>query len=149
MSEESKREINQPDDSVYAPPGDRRQSRLERRANRRAARYGSSSGWVVGLILIALGAVFMMQNAGIFPHFNNWWALFLLIPAIGTFAAAWSAYQRDGRQWTAAAITPLIGSLLFLCLTGMLLFEISLGIFWPLLLIVGGLLVLARPRIAG
>lgn len=28
-------------------------------------------------------------------------------------------------------------------------FEISLGIFWPLLLIVGGLLVLARPRLTG
>ncbi len=152
MSEESKLEISQPDEPVYEPHSDRlgrRQSRLERRAARRAVRYGSSGGWIVGILLIALGAIFMMQNAGIFPDFDNWWALFLLIPAVATFASAWSAYQRDGRQWTAAAVTPLVGSLLFLSLAGMLFFDVSLGIFWPLLLIVGGLLILARPRLAG
>jgi hypothetical protein len=47
----------------------------ERRFNRHRG-----SGWIWGLGLVALGVIFLLQNFGIFIM-NNWWAIFILIPA--------------------------------------------------------------------
>ncbi|HVP20663.1 MAG TPA: hypothetical protein VMS73_02260, partial [Anaerolineaceae bacterium] len=45
-------------------------------------RRSSSSGWIFGVVLILIGAAFFLQNFNLL-QINNWWALFLLIPAIG------------------------------------------------------------------
>ena len=50
--------------------GETRQQRAQRPA------------WIAGGVLILIGIVFIVQNvAGV--TLNNWWALFILIPAIG------------------------------------------------------------------
>jgi hypothetical protein len=43
-----------------------------------------SNGWF-GVALIALGMLFLVQNY-LGYELRNWWALFILIPAIGSFA---------------------------------------------------------------
>ena len=55
-----------------------------------------SGGIVWGLILITLGALFLLQQLTNF-NFENWWALFILIPAIGSFSTAWYAYRHRER----------------------------------------------------
>ena len=45
------------------------------------------------MVLIALGGVFLLQNAGL-VLLGNRRALFILIPALA-FASAWTLYQQD------------------------------------------------------
>ena len=99
MSEDSLNEGNagrRPEDE----PGyvSRRAERRMRRAERREARVSSFGGaWVVGAVLILVGAALLLQNLGVYTEsLGNWWALFILIPAVGAFGAAWNSYQRAG-----------------------------------------------------
>jgi len=94
--------------------------------------------WVGGLILIALGLIFLAQNFGGFA-LNNWWALFILIPACGSFATAWRIYQTNGRKWTGAVTGPLTGGLILTAVSGIFLFGLDIGRLWPVFLILAGL----------
>jgi hypothetical protein len=122
----------------------RAQRRAERMARREARlqRYGRRPyGWIWGAILILLGLIFLLQNLGL-PILFNWWAVFILIPAIWAFVAAWNIYQDNGRLTRAAAGSLTVGILLTL-LTVILLLNLELGMYWPILLILGGLILLA------
>lgn len=125
-----------------APTTDWRELRRQERAARRAERHGDGASWVGGAILILLGGIFLLQNTGFMRGFDNWWALFILIPAIGSFATAWRIYQEAGRQWTPAATGPLLGGLVLSGLAAMFLFGLNIGLWWPLFLIAGGIAVL-------
>ena len=72
-------------------------------------RSGERSGWILGLVLIAVGGVFLLQNSGFPVLVGNWWALFILIPAIGAFAAAWTLYQQTGQLTGAPGQDPARG----------------------------------------
>jgi hypothetical protein len=137
---------NQPDYTPQDRRGMRRMERLERRAEIRATRYTGGLGWLGGFVLIAIGAVFMLQNTGIIVPFTNWWALFLLIPAAGAFATAVALYERH-RNWTAATGS-LMGGLFLMLLAAAFLFGFNFGTFWPLILIAAGLLILAVPTLS-
>jgi hypothetical protein len=101
------------------------------------------AGWILGLVLIALGGVFLLQNAGLPVLVGNWWALFILIPAIGAFAAAWSLYQQDG-QLTPRVVGLVTGGLLPLTIALIFLFNLEFGRAWPVLLLVVGAGMLLR-----
>src|SRR5512135_2452866 len=85
---------------------ERRAWREQRRAMRHSWGYG---GWIGGAVLILLGVVFLLHNFGLVYPFN-WWALFILLPALGAFGAAWTAYSQTGR-WGAPARGALIGGI--------------------------------------
>jgi hypothetical protein len=95
-------------------------------------------GWIFGTVLIALGAVFLLQNAGIPILRDNWWALFILIPALATFSAAWAAYQQSG-QVTPTVTGLVVGGSVPLVIALVFLFGLSFGQWWPLLLIGAGI----------
>jgi hypothetical protein len=121
----------------------REQRHAERRARREARwqrRAGRSSAWIGGAILILLGVVFLLQNMGI-PFLTNWWAIFILIPAFWAFVAAWDSYQENGRL-TRGGAGSLAGGGLLTILALVFLFNLNLGLFWPVLLIAGGLVLL-------
>jgi hypothetical protein len=133
--------------SPSAPPtvhGDwREQRRAERQARRQARwqwRAKHSTSWIGGAILILLGVVFLLQNMGI-PFLANWWALFILIPAFWAFVAAWDSYQDNGRL-TRGGAGSLAGGTLLTILALVFLLNLNVGLFWPVLLIVGGLVLL-------
>jgi hypothetical protein len=67
-----------------------------------------SGGWAGGAILIGLGLLLLLQNLGGL-QFENWWALFILIPAIGGLGAAWSNYQEAGGRLTRQVRSSLFG----------------------------------------
>ena len=115
--EQEKETINQ--------DGSRRQERQEHRAQRRADREAGGLGWMAGLVLIAIGVLYLLHDAGILPTFTNWWAFFLLLPGLGTLSAALGAYQRNGRHWTGEVTGLFVGGLLFVGLTAVFLFNLS------------------------
>ncbi len=122
----------------------RHADRSQRREERRAARASlGSSTWIAGVILVILGAFFLLQNTGtvLFPS-ENWGALFILIPAFGAFDRAIRLYRASGDRWIMKARSALMIGLGLLVLTGILLFEVDMTIVGPALLVLVGLAVL-------
>ena len=116
------------------------------RAQRHAAGYPGGA-WIGGVILVVLGIIFLLQNvSGL--HLENWWALFILIPALGSLWSAWNTYQFNGRLTTGARSSAIFGIALIL-LTGAFLFNISLSIYWPMALILVGILLLVNALLPG
>jgi hypothetical protein len=94
--------------------------------------------WIVGGVLILLGIIFIVRNlAGL--SLGNWWALFILIPALGSLVTAFQMYERNGRHFTSASRGPLIGGLVLLAISAVFLFNLDWGKVWPMILILGGL----------
>ncbi len=97
--------------------------------------------WIAGAVLILVGLVFLLQNVAGFS-LQNWWALFILIPAVGSLWTAASIYRRNGRKFTAAARGPLTGGIVLLTVAGFFLFNVNWGTAWPVFLIIAGAAVL-------
>lgn len=132
-------------DPVQTPPDWRDQRRAERAARRgaRDAGRGQSGAFIGGFVLIAVGVIFLIQQLGVdLP--NNWWALFILIPAAGAFARGFSAYRANGNRLDSAAVTAFAGALLFVTLTVIFLTGADWSVVWPILVIIIGLGVLGR-----
>ena len=101
----------------------------------------SSSGgsWIVGIVLVILGIVFLARNYLSFNILDNWWALFILIPAVGSFVNAWNVYQKSGKRITPAVRGPLVGGLILTLVAGAFLFDLNWGLIWPVILIIVGI----------
>ena len=125
----------------------RRAERWARREARWERRSGRHYGWVGGAILIFIGVIFLLQNMGSVFLFN-WWALFILIPAFFLFVGAWDSYQANGRLTRGAAFS-LTWGCIFTLAALVFLFNVNLGLYWPILLIVGGVLLLASAFLPG
>ena len=63
-------------------------------------RPATHTNWIWAVVLIVLGLVFLVQNLTGFT-LDNWWALFILIPAVAAFANAWRANQHNDQRKTA------------------------------------------------
>lgn len=119
----------------------RRADRYARRTERHAAReirrsqYGSLGwgSWIGGAILILLGLIFLLQTMGI-VSLQNWWALFLLIPAAACFVGAWGIYTAMGSFTWPARSSAIVG-LIFTGLAISLLLGIGGTVILPLVLI--------------
>jgi hypothetical protein len=117
-------------------------SRREARRQRREQRLADPSrggAWVTGIILIVLGGLFLMRNTGWDIPLTNWWALFILIPAVGAYSSAWRTYQEAGNQLTAPARGSLLVGLVLTFVTFMFLFELSWAYLGPILVILVGI----------
>ena len=103
---------------------------------RRWDRGGSQ--WVGGAVLILIGVIFLVRNiTGI--YWGNWWAVFILIPAVTSLGNAWRAYQRRDRKSLAAARGSLFGGLAMLTVALVFFFNLDWGRIWPVFIIIGGL----------
>ena len=119
-------------------PLDRRELRRERREERRAACGDRNRGaWVGGVVLIILGIVFLLQETGAFS-LENWWALFILIPAVGAFGRARRHYQDAGGRITAGVRSALIGGLVLIVIAAAFLFNLNWGLLGPVLILLVG-----------
>lgn len=110
------------------------------RKGRPGRRWKSRGGreWILGLVLIMLGGIVLLPNARIYT-LNNWWALFILLPALGAFSAAgWHIRQAGGRLTRPARGAILIG-LILLAVTVAFLLSLKWTIFGPALLVLAGL----------
>ena len=109
----------------------------------RRSPYGSVYGrWLPGSILMLLGGIFLAQ-AYFGSTLHNWWALFILVPALTTLSTGYALW-RDGHP--NAAIGPFIAGLGFLILTALFLLDLPIGRLWPVFLIVAGVALLFGRR---
>lgn len=115
---------------------DRREERQERREERRERRSGRE--WILGIILILLAGFMVLRNMSIFT-LNNWWALFILLPALGAFADAWTHAREAGGKFTMRARSAFFLGLVLLAVTAMFLFSLNWTILGPILLAFAGL----------
>ena len=96
-----------------------------------------TNSWLGGMALILIGIVFLVQNfAGI--SFGNWWALFILIPALWSFWRAWTLYQKD-RHITRSVANAVYGGLFPFTIAVIFLFNLDFGKLWPVFLIIVGI----------
>jgi hypothetical protein len=93
--------------------------------------------WIVGGVLILVGIIFIVKNVSGF-ELHNWWALFILIPALASLGTAYTMYRKNEGRFTAASRGPLIGGLVLLFVAGVFLFDLDWGAMWPVLLIIVG-----------
>jgi hypothetical protein len=118
------------------PPASTSAAEPERRS------AGRRGGWAVGVIVVIIGVVFLGKNAGWFGTdwgFHNWWALFILIPAFGSFAGAWRAYNSNGNRLGGDVARTVMVGLLLLAVTIIFLLELDWGKVWPILLVIVGI----------
>jgi hypothetical protein len=113
----------------------------------RRSSYGTIYGsWLPGIILVLLGGIFLAQSY-FGASLRNWWALFILIPAVSTLTTAYALWRDGHADW---ATGPFIAGLGFLVLTAMFLLDLPIGQLWPLFLIVAGVgLLFSRGRWSG
>lgn len=93
--------------------------------------------WVPGVILIGLGLIFLLNNTTSYT-INNWWALFILIPAIGSFSKAAEIIRSEG-EFNRQAWGALASGTILTLVASAFLFNLSWGLIWPIFLIIGGL----------
>jgi hypothetical protein len=93
----------------------------------------------VAVILIVVGVVFLVQNVSGTTHvLHNWWAFFILIPAIGSLAGAWRTYASAGRRFGSGVTRQLTVGLALLAVTVILVLD-AWDKAWPVFLIIIGL----------
>ena len=102
-----------------------------------AIRSHGRDSWLFGVILILVGIVFLLQNMTGF-YLNNWWALFILIPAFGSLSRGWQEVQEAGGKVTSHARSNFIGGVVLTTVAAILLFNLDWAIFGPFLLIAAG-----------
>lgn len=90
-----------------------------------------------GLILIGIGVIFLIVNTTNI-RLDNWWALFIFIPAVANLGNAWRQYQADGRL-SRRVRGSLTGGLLISAVAIIFLLSLDWGLVWPIFLIILGL----------
>ena len=103
---------------------------------------GNKPAWIGGVVLVAAGVFLLLGNLTRFS-LDNWWAVFLLIPAAGSLWTAYTIWRRNEWRFNAASRGPLIGGLVLVFLAVIFLFDLPWDRVWPgFLIIVGGGLLL-------
>jgi hypothetical protein len=96
-----------------------------------------------GIALIIVGLAFLAQNYFGFT-LHNWWALFILIPAFGSFQQAAELFREGDND---RAFGEIVAGLGFTVLTAAFLFDLDIGRLWPVALILIGIsLLISRGR---
>ena len=113
-----------------------REMRRQRREERRALRGGA--GWLGGIAIILVGLLLLAQNMNML-YLQNWWALFILLPALGSFAAAWGMVRSAGGHFNKYARSAVISGVLFTLAAGMFLFNLNWSLLGPILLVLAGI----------
>ena len=103
----------------------------------RAGRRLDGGAWLGGLVLIVLGLVFLLRTVANID-IGNWWALFILIPAVGSLVAAYRAWREAGNINFYAA-NGLVAGTIILLVAIIFLFQIDWSRIWPLFLIIIGI----------
>jgi Domain of unknown function (DUF5668) len=109
--------------------------------NRRPYSRGSyeHARWIPALILIAIGAAFLLNNLQIVPFYEllRYWPVVLI--AFGLF---WLVDSSEANQRIIGGVLIVVGALLLAGTLGF--FYLSWNTLWPLLLIAAGLLMLVQ-----
>lgn len=106
---------------------------------------GTTKSWgglpMGGIIILIVGVIFLANNFG-FHLPANWWAVFVLVPAVAALVTAIRFYRVD-KAMSARVMGSATGGVLMLAIALALFFGVNWGMFWPvILIIIGGGIVL-------
>jgi len=96
-----------------------------------------ASVWV-GIAFVLFGIIMILQTAGL-VRLNNWWALFILIPALASFGKAWHQARTNGGRFTRSVSGPISGGLFISTVALLFLFSLDWGRYWPVFIVLAGL----------
>lgn len=108
--------------------------------------YRHWSGFTTGLVVIAVGVAFLLWNFDVrlpFMRYRNWWALFILIGAVGPLSYALHRY-REKQRFDGGVLHSLISSAAIIVVALMFLLNLDWTLWWPVFIIIGGLYMLAN-----
>ncbi len=88
------------------------------------------------IILIFIGLIFLINRLG-FVEFQNWWAFFILIPAISSTSTLINNL-RQGANPLKSIGEGVIGIFFPVVIAGIFLFNLSWVKLWPLFIIIAG-----------
>ncbi|MGZ3701164.1 MAG: hypothetical protein ACXWSD_05245, partial [Bdellovibrionota bacterium] len=91
-------------------------------------------GLTGGLIMVGLGCLFLAKGSGV-PVPENWWAFFVLLPAIPYLARAWADFSRGE---VSAAFRPFLKAMMFVAISAAFLLNLDWERVWPVFLIFAG-----------
>ncbi len=104
--------------------------------------WTSSNLWI-GLAFIAGGAIVLLNQSGLLSFELNWWAFFILIPAVSSFSSAYNRYRATNNLFDMSVMMPALIGLFMIGLMFNLLsgngWNFNWSLFWPLILILIGL----------
>ena len=103
----------------------------------RTHRRGAEGSWVVGVILILLGTAFLLERAGLIAFTGNWWAVFIYLAALASFANVWRAYRARG-SFGPQAGGSLTWGLALTVVASIFMFDLSWDMWWPAVVIAVG-----------
>ncbi len=112
---------------------------------------GFSSNLWIGLAFIAGGAIVLLNQTGLLSFEFNWWALFILFPAVGSFSSAYYCYRATNNLFAMGVMMPVLIGLFMLALALNLLmgngWNFNWNLYWPAIFIVIGLgMIFGRSR---
>jgi|SRR6185503_2600684 len=110
--------------------------------------YGMWSSLGIGVIVVAIGLAFLMDNFGMrlpFYRPHNWWALFILVAAVPMLLQAADQYRRSDKL-DRAVLCLLLSAAGPILVATMFLLELEWSLWWPLFIIYGGLWVMVGGR---
>ncbi len=110
----------------------------------------SSNLWI-GLAFIAGGAIVLLNQSGLLSFEFNWWAVFIVIPAIGSFSSAYNRYRATNNLFDMSVMMPALIGLFMIGLMINLLsgngWNFNWNLLWPIMLIIIGLsMIFGRSR---
>lgn len=118
----------------------------DRETRPRTHREWNASSLGVGIVIIAVGVFFLLYNFNVrlpFMRYHNWWALFILIGAIGPLVQAGRAWKAKG-GFDANVLHALTSAAVIVTVALFFLFDVSWNRWWPVFLVYGGLWAIAR-----
>lgn len=75
-----------------------------------------------GLLMIALGVVFLLQQANIFRFDNSWWVIFLAIPGFVALGSATLDFLQTN-QFTRRTVAQVISGMILLVLSAIFIWD--------------------------
>jgi hypothetical protein len=101
------------------------------------ARREKRGNWILGFIFIIGGVILIAQQLGWLGARYNWWALFIMVPALASLGGGFSELQSSGK-FGAAVRAGLGGGLILMTLSLVFLFGLDWSVWWPLMVLVAG-----------
>lgn len=89
------------------------------------------------IILIVIGLFLVLQRLGI-SGFENWWAIFILIPAISSTENL-VRELRSSRGFHFAIASTILGILFPTAVAFMFLFDLDWSLYWPIFIMLAGI----------
>lgn len=112
--------------------------------------WTSSNLWI-GLAFLVGGIIVLLNQTGLVSFDFNWWALFIIFPAVGSFSNAYKRYRATNNLFDMGVMMPVLIGLFMLALAYNLLsgngWNFNWNFLWPAIFVIIGLgMIFGRSR---